>query len=314
MPWKDGYTTTDERSMRDDDIKWPENHQCAVVIVVDCSVHADSEGIGPKDVKRHIAEFGAKVGIGRLFDLFGKYEMKATFAVPGVLGELNPSGVREIIKRGHEVAAHGYKHEDVSKLTVEEEKRRLELTTQILEGISGKKPTGWFSLPRQGDCYPGGQISPNTADLLIDAGYKYMGNGMADDIPYYWVTGFQSRRNILALPYYYHFDDLFFLMFPSPGKGSGLENPRSLFENWRQEFDASYQRGRYFSMVVHPYLIGWGNHLEILENILYHIRSFPSVWNPTAGGCARYWKERYPASSYLKLKESIWKDYPGSLS
>ena len=108
--------------------------------MVDCSAQADSEGIGPKDVKRDIAEFGAKVGMGRLFDLFEKYEMKATFAVPGVLGELNPAGVREIIKRGHEVAAHGYKHEDVSKLAVEEEKRRLELTTQILGEISGNKP------------------------------------------------------------------------------------------------------------------------------------------------------------------------------
>jgi peptidoglycan/xylan/chitin deacetylase (PgdA/CDA1 family) len=314
MPWKDGYTITDEKSMRDEEVKWPENGQCAVVIVVDCSVPSGSDGIEPRDVKKHIAEFGAKIGMGRVLDLFEKYRIRATFAVPGILGELDPSGIGEVVERGHEVAAHGYRHEDISKLDMEEERRRLELTTRILEEVCGKRPVGWFSLPRQGDRFPGGQISLNTINLLMDTGYEYMGNGMADDIPHYWVTEFESRRNILTLPYYYHFDDLFFLMFPSPGKGSGLENPVSLYENWRQEFEASYGRGRYFSMVVHPYLIGWGNRLEILEKILFHIRSFPSVWNPTGEECVRYWKERYPASSYLKLKKSIWKDYPGSLS
>jgi hypothetical protein len=150
--------------------------------------------------------------------------------------------------------------------------------------------------------------------LLIDAGYEYMGNSMADDIPHYWVTNFQSQRNILALPYYYHFDDLFFLMFPAPGMGSGLENPMVLFQNWMQDFDATYKRGRQFTMIVHPYLIGWANRLEILENMFLHIRSFPAVWNPTGSESAQYWKERYPTSSSLNLRESIWKDYPGSLS
>ena len=96
--------------------------------------------------------------------------------------------------------------------------------------------------------------------------------------------------------------------------GSGLENAASLFENWKQEFDATYRRGRYFTMVLHPHLIAWGNRLEILEAIIHHIKGFPAIWNPTGAECARYWKERYPASSSLKLEKSIWKDYPGSLS
>ncbi|MFB0507180.1 MAG: polysaccharide deacetylase family protein [Thermodesulfobacteriota bacterium] len=314
MPWKDGYTITDEKSMNDEDIEWPENHQCALGIVVDYSVQSNADGIGPDDAGTHQAEFGARVGIWRLFDLFEKYNLRVTFAVPAIIAEIYPESVREIIKRGHEVAAHGYRHEDVSGLDIEEEKRRLEVTTQMLEMMCGKRPMGWFSLPRQQDRYPGGQVSSNTVDLLIDAGYEYLGNGMADDIPHYWVTDFHTRRNILTLPYYYHFDDQFFLMFPAPGMGSGLENPMTLFENWRQELDATYRRGRYFSMVVHPYLIGWGNRLEMLENILLYIKGFPYIWITTGSECARYWKERYPASSSLKLERSIWRDYPGSLS
>ena len=78
-----------------------------------------------------------------------------------------------------------------------------------------------------------------------------MGNGLADDIPYYWVTDVQTPRAMLTLPYYYHFNDQYFLMFPPPGLGSGLENPRPFLTNCTLEFNAQYKRGRYFSMVLH---------------------------------------------------------------
>lgn len=314
MPWKDGYTITDEIGLRDEEVAWPENFQCAVILIVDYSVQGGNDGIASKDLTKPQAIFGAKVGVERIFVLFERYGLKATFAVPAIMAEIYPEMVREMIERGHEVAAHGYLHEDVSGLEVHEEKRRLDLTTHILTETCGKKPEGWFSLPRQQDRYPGGQISPNTIQLLIEAGYEYLGNAMADDIPHYWVVDIYTKRHILTLPYYYHFDDLFFLMFPTLGMGSGLENAMTLFENWRQEFEATYRRGRCFTMVVHPHLIAWGNRIEMFEKFLLHIKGFPAIWNPTGSECARYWKERYPTSSFLNLEESIWKDYPGSLS
>lgn len=64
--------------------------------------------------------------------------------------------------------------------------------------------------------------------FLLDHGYAYMGNSLADDVPHYWVKNFEERRAILTMPHYYHFDDQFFLMFPQ--KGTGLENPGAFFE------------------------------------------------------------------------------------
>jgi hypothetical protein len=121
-------------------------------------------------------------------------------------------------------------------------------------------------------------------DLLIEAGYAYMGNGLADDVPHYWVTDFATRRAILTLPYYYHFDDQFFLMFPR--KGTGLEHPDALFRNWKAEFDAQYKRGRYFHMTLHPQHIGWCNRLQLLDDFLAYLRGFPGLWNPTGAECA----------------------------
>ena len=122
----------------------------------------------------------------------------------------------------------------------------------------------------------------------------------------------REKRAILTLPYYYHYDDQFFLLFPP--QGSGLEHPDALVRNWRAEFDAQYRRGRFFSMTIHPHIIGWANRMHVLEEFLDHVSSFPDLWNPTGADCARHWQVHYPPSTHLKLEKPIWKDYPGSLS
>jgi hypothetical protein len=157
-----------------------------------------------------------------------------------------------------------------------------------------------------------GAISPNTTKLLVEEGYTYMGNCPADDAPHYSVTDFATASAIVAMPYYYHFDDQFFMMYPR--QGSGLENPDLLFRNWRAEFAAQYKRGRFFNMTLHPGNVGWCNRLYLLDQFLDLVRSQPNVWNAVSRDCADYWISKYPAATHLKLEPSIWKDYPGSLS
>jgi peptidoglycan/xylan/chitin deacetylase (PgdA/CDA1 family) len=77
--------------------------------------------------------------------------------------------VRSLAAEGHEIAAHGFSHEDVSGLERNEELRRIARATEILADVAGGKPAGWFSLPRQGDRYAVGAVSPNTIDLLLEA-------------------------------------------------------------------------------------------------------------------------------------------------
>jgi peptidoglycan/xylan/chitin deacetylase (PgdA/CDA1 family) len=244
MPWKDGYTTSDEKSLADHEVRWPEGKQCACVIVVDLSVASGPAGITPADLSTAESQFGTQVGLRSLLDTLQRFSLTATFAVPAVMAELYPAVVQAILERGHEVAAHGFKHEDVSQFDTDQERERIEAATASLTRIIGQRPTGWYSLPRQRDPFAVGTVSPHTIDLLLDTGYAYMGNGLADDIPYYWVTDVRTPRALLTSPYYYHFDDQFFLMFPPPGLGSGLENPKPFFTNCRLELDAQYKRGR----------------------------------------------------------------------
>ncbi len=311
MPWKQGYTVSNERTIDDAALRWPNGSRCCVSITVDLSVAPGPAGIQPRDIRSAEAFFALNDGLEEILEALRRHGFKATFAVPAVIAAAYRDVMPRLIADGHEVAANGFRHEDVSSLGREDEAERIAATTEILTG-AGQRPRGWFSLPRQGDAFAGGTISPHTMDLLLDAGYDWFGNGLADDIPHYWVTDFATRRAILALPYYYHFDDQFFLMFPP--KGTGLEHADALARNWRAEFDAQYRRGRHFSMTLHPQGSGWAHRAEQLDRFLAHMRSFPDLWNPTGSACADWWTKTFPPETHLALEESIWVDYPGSLS
>jgi peptidoglycan-N-acetylglucosamine deacetylase len=317
MPWKDRYTVSDERTM--ERVDWPDGLPCAAIVVVDPSPPCGAAGLGPRELDSDAAHFGLEVALPRMLDALDRHGLRATFPVPAVLAERRPALVRELASRGHEVAAHGWLREDVGKLERHEEAWRLERTTARLADALGEAPSGWYTLPRQTDHWPGGSISPHTVDLLIDAGYQYLGNSEADDIPHWWVTDYADRRAMLAMPYCYHYDDQYFIEFPPVRHGgNNLERPDALWRNWRSEFDAmagvdgGHAYGRVFTMVVHPFLNGWGHRLELFERILARIACGPRVWNPTAGECARWWRTNYPAEAQLKLEPSIWTDHPGS--
>jgi peptidoglycan/xylan/chitin deacetylase (PgdA/CDA1 family) len=312
MPWKQNYTVSDETTIPDADLRWPDGARCCVNITVDLSVAQGPEGIRPRDMRTPEAFFAMHDGLEEILGTLQRHAFRATFAVPAVVADVYRDLMPTLRAAGHEIAANGFRHEDVSALSREDETARIAATTEILTRTTGERPRGWYSLPRQGDPFAGGTISPHTMDLLLDAGYEWFGNGLADDIPHYWVTDFASRRAILALPYYYHFDDQFFLMFPP--KGTGLEHADALARNWRAEFDAQYRRGRHFSMTLHPQGSGWCHRAELLDRFLAHVRSSTGVWNPTGSECATWWRATFPPNTHLKLEPSIWVDYPGSLS
>jgi len=289
MPWKENYTRSDEVSLTDAEVAWPHSAHACATITVDLSLASGPAGLTEADLQNAPAVFGLHDGTDEVLALLKRFGLKATFTVPAAMARFLGDTIKRVRDAGHEIAANGFKHEDVSGLDRAEEAARIALTTEILTEVTGERPNGWFSLPRSGDAFAVGTISPNTMDLLLSADYAYMGNGLSDDIPHYWVTDFASRRAILTMPYYYHFDDQFFLMFPK--KGTGLEHADALYANWVAEFDAQYRRGRYFNMVLHPSAIGWCNRVKLLEDFFEHLQRAPDLWNPTSGECAAYWAQ-----------------------
>jgi len=312
MPFKHGYTVSDEISLHDEEVVWPDGNRCCVSITVDLSVASGPAGITTRDLTGWRAQFGFRDGLEHVLAVLDRFGLRATFAVPAVMARIHGPALRDLVAQGHEIAAEGLRHEDVTELPREEEAGRIERSLAIVADAAGVRPRGWYSLPRQGDPFAGGTISPHTMDLLLDAGIDWFGNGLADDVPHYWVTDVAARRAILTLPYYYHYDDQFFLLFPS--RGTGLEHADSLSRNWHAELAAQYRRGRYFHMTLHPHAIGFGHRIRMLEDFLRHMVSHDGLWNATGSAIAAHWRNLCPPADYPQLEASIWKDHPGSLS
>jgi peptidoglycan/xylan/chitin deacetylase (PgdA/CDA1 family) len=167
MPWKDRYTISDEKSLLDSEVTWPDGNRCCFRIVVDLAPPCGPAGITPQDLTTPDAYYGMHGGLSGLSDILRRRRLKATFAVPAVIADIHADTIRALREEGHEIAAHGFKHEDVSLLGQDEERVRLQRTTEILTRVAGARPAGWFSLPRPSDKFAGGAVSGHTVDLLI---------------------------------------------------------------------------------------------------------------------------------------------------
>lgn len=105
---------------------------------------------------------------GRILDLMEARGVKGTFFVLGWVARRCPELVREIHRRGHEVACHGYGHQRVTQLSRPAFREDVRVSKALLEELTGEAVLGYRA--------PSYSIAPATLwafDELVDAGYRY---------------------------------------------------------------------------------------------------------------------------------------------
>jgi peptidoglycan/xylan/chitin deacetylase (PgdA/CDA1 family) len=152
-------------------------------------------------------EFGATVGVPRILDLLDRYELKATFFVPGHTAVVFPDAVRAIHARGHEVAAHSMYHapyevglamSGIEPATPEQQRGYLEQQIEALEKLTGERPVG-FRSPI------GDWVGEHVPQYLIELGFTYDSSLQGHDfVPYRLRIGdtYQTEE-----PYEVHFGE-----------------------------------------------------------------------------------------------------------
>lgn len=104
----------------------------------------------------------------RILDMLDEYPVKATFFVLGWVAERCGGLVREIARRGHEVACHGYGHQLVFQIGPKAFREDVRKAKSILEGITGTAVAGYrapsYSITRQ---------SLWALDILAEEGFTY---------------------------------------------------------------------------------------------------------------------------------------------
>lgn len=200
-------------------------------------------------VKISKALFGINVGVERLLNLLKRYDIKTTFFIPGWTAEKYPHRVEKIVKEGHEIALHGYRHEKLNELSPEKELEVFERSLEILK--------------RFGEVYgfrkPYWELSKETLDIISQKGIIYDSSLRGGDFPYWQET---KKGKLVELPIEDILDD--WLLFEIDRRSS-----KEVFYIWQEEFSGiRYVHGWYFPLILHPACIGRGSRLAMLEKLI----------------------------------------------
>src|ERR1700742_2463082 len=95
----------------------------------------------PHDISRGM--FAGEVGSQRLLKLFARYGIKTTWFIPGHSIETFPDEMAKVVQAGHEIALHGYTHENPLAMTPAQEAEVLDKCIDLIVGLSGKRPIGY---------------------------------------------------------------------------------------------------------------------------------------------------------------------------
>lgn len=213
----------------------------------------------------------------------GENGVKAVFNTCGIVVETFPKLVKRLHDDGHEIASHGYAHENFIQL---EQMGRLgetlERTEDAMERVIGERPAGvrppW--LFANGDVYA----------AIEKRGYKWISNysvfrGEVMDNPttpaafkplkkvFYGMQWARAKKApfrtgpLLEIPLLSSQDgELLSVMDP------GQETPKVwldfAYDSLRKQFEKS---GSVFNLNFHPWLIGTANRTQLLERILEHV-------------------------------------------
>ena len=104
----------------------------------------------------------------RLLDLFGKHGVEATFFVLGWVADRYPDLVREIERRGHEIATHGYSHRLLTFMRPDEFREDLQRSLAVLTKVTGQEIRGFRA--------PSFSLTDRTlwvVDILRESGIRY---------------------------------------------------------------------------------------------------------------------------------------------
>ncbi len=76
-----------------------------------------------------------------ILDILDQYDVKTTFFMVKFWAEKFPEDVSEIYRRGHEIGNHSSTHPNMSSLSIEDMVKELKGAEEVIEKITGTKPT-----------------------------------------------------------------------------------------------------------------------------------------------------------------------------
>ncbi|HLU91588.1 MAG TPA: polysaccharide deacetylase [Pedomonas sp.] len=227
-------------------------------------------------------EYGQRVGIWRLFDLFDKLGVPASCTTNAVTFERRKAMTDAVLERGWELLAHNWEQGELLTGFAHDPAKEREVILRTLEQFekyTGRKSKGWLSSSLRGTL--------QTADILAEYGCIFYCDIMNDDQPYLLRT---PHGPIVSTPYSNEINDFTFIT----RKNYTTDEFRDALI---EELDVLYEEGehsmRIMNVGLHPHVSGRAHRIRALREFLEHAKSLPGVWFATREEIAEWYLQNH---------------------
>ncbi|XDG09865.1 hypothetical protein ABKA04_009480 [Annulohypoxylon sp. FPYF3050] len=248
------------------------------------------------DISRGI--WAGTIGTRRLLKLFEKYNIKASWFIPGHSLETFPEECAMVRDAGHEIGLHGYSHENPADMTLEQQRDVLDKTYRLLTDFCGKPPKGSVA--------PWWETSKEGTELMLSYGIEYDHSMSHEDCQMYWLRTGDSWTKLRGKVIDYSKKAEEWMKPLVKGQPTGMvEIPGSWYiddlppmmdveDIWRDHFDYFYREYDefIFPMTIHPDVSGRPHVLLMHERLIEHINKHEGVEWMTFAEMSDYFKSK----------------------
>jgi len=218
--------------------------------------------------------YGYREGIPRMLDLWDRHGVKVTSHMIGEAARRHPELAKEIVKRGHEAAAHGPRWSSQYAMSRRAERTFLVEATTMVEEVTGQQPVGYnCNWLRRG---------PNTLSLLQELGFVYHIDDLSRDEPFIEQV---NGKDFAVVPYTLRNNDILLIEGRNYSPGKFLDQIKLEFD---QLYEEAANRRRMMSVSAHDRISGSPQMARVWEEFLRHAKSRPDVAFLRKDEIARY--------------------------
>jgi peptidoglycan/xylan/chitin deacetylase (PgdA/CDA1 family) len=212
-------------------------------------------------------EYGQRVGVWRLFELFDAMKVRPSCTINAVTATRRRAMLDAALARGCEILAHNYEQgellTDFAKDAVAE-RDVIRRTLDAYRKAVGRDARGWLSSSLRGTLA--------TPGILAKHGLLFWCDLMNDDQPYLVRT---RHGPIVSTPYTNEINDFTLLT----RRGHNTQEFRDiLIGELRELYREGRESGRMMNVGLHPHVSGRAYRIRALREFLRYARKLPGIW------------------------------------
>ncbi|QJB30128.1 polysaccharide deacetylase family protein [Chitinophaga oryzae] len=208
-------------------------------------------------------QYGYKEGIPRMLDNWDQLGIKVTSHMVGTAVLNHPELAKEIVRRGHEAAAHGMNWSSQYNLSYEAEKKFIKDGADAVEKVTGVMPVGYnANWLRRGE---------NTLKILQELGFIYHIDDLSRDEPFVIQV---NQHDFAVVPYTLRCNDILLIEGKNFSAGQFVEQVKMEFD---QLYAESAQRRRQMSISFHDRIGGTPQMVKAARDIIRYIQDHRGV-------------------------------------